>query len=95
MLGDYFIKKLNSINTNKVSEIREEGLFIGIELHKSVGLARPYCEALMEKGMLCKETHDYVIRLAPPLIVEKADIDWMVDQLAEVLKTNIVLFRPL
>ncbi|MDG1709061.1 MAG: ornithine--oxo-acid transaminase [Emcibacteraceae bacterium] len=86
MLGDYFIKKLNSIKTNKVSEIRGKGLFIGIELHKSVGLARPYCEALMEKGMLCKETHDYVIRLAPPLIVEKENIDWMVEQIAEVLK---------
>lgn len=86
MLGDYFIKKLESIKTNKVSEIRGKGLFIGIELHKSVGLARPYCEALMEKGMLCKETHDYVIRLSPPLIVEKADIDWMVEQIAEVLK---------
>ncbi|MCC3860664.1 ornithine--oxo-acid transaminase [Pseudemcibacter aquimaris] len=86
MLGDYFLKKLNSIQTNKIAEIRGKGLFIGIELHKSVGLARPYCEALMEKGMLCKETHDYVIRLAPPLIVEKADIDWMVEQIADVLK---------
>jgi len=86
MLGDYFIKKLSAIKTNKISEIRGKGLFIGIELHKSVGLARPYCEALMKKGMLCKETHDYVIRLAPPLIVEKEDIDWMVDQIAEVLK---------
>lgn len=86
MLGDYFLKKLNAIKTNKVAEIRGKGLFIGIELHKSVGLARPYCEALMEKGMLCKETHDYVIRLAPPLIVEKEDIDWMVEQIADVLK---------
>lgn len=86
MLGDYFIKKLSAIKTNKISEIRGKGLFIGIELHKSVGLARPYCEALMKKGMLCKETHDYVIRLAPPLIVEKEDIDWMVDQIADVLK---------
>lgn len=86
MLGDYFLKKLNAIKTNKVAEIRGKGLFIGIELHKSVGLARPYCEALMDKGMLCKETHDYVIRLAPPLIVEKEDIDWMVEQIEDVLK---------
>lgn len=86
MLGDYFIKKLSAIKTNKIFEIRGKGLFIGIELHKSVGLARPYCEALMKKGMLCKETHDYVIRLAPPLIIEKEDIDWMVDQIADVLK---------
>ncbi len=86
LLGDYFIKKLNAIKTNKIAEIRGKGLFIGIELHKSVGLARPYCEALMEKGMLCKETHDYVIRLAPPLTVEKENIDWMVEQIEEVLK---------
>ncbi len=86
LLGDYFIKKLNAIKTNKIAEIRGKGLFIGIELHKSVGLARPYCEALMDKGMLCKETHDYVIRLAPPLTVEKDNIDWMVEQIEEVLK---------
>lgn len=86
LLGDYFIKKLNAIKTNKIAAIRGKGLFIGVELHKSVGLARPYCEALMKRGMLCKETHDYVIRLAPPLIIEKEDIDWMVEQIAEVLK---------
>lgn len=86
LLGDYFLKKLSAIKTNKIAEIRGKGLFIGIELQKSVGLARPYCEALMEKGMLCKETHDYVIRLAPPLIIEKEDIDWMVEQIEDVLK---------
>ena len=86
LLGDYFMKKLQAIKTNKIAEIRGKGLFIGIELQKSVGLARPYCEALMERGMLCKETHDYVIRLAPPLIVEKEDIDWMVEQIEAVLK---------
>tara|TARA_R110002096_G_scaffold435770_1_gene662639 strand:- start:107963 stop:109168 length:1206 start_codon:yes stop_codon:yes gene_type:complete len=86
LLGDYFVKKLRAINTNKIADIRGKGLFIGIELHKSVGLARPYCEALMKKGMLCKETHDYVIRLAPPLIIEKENIDWMVEQIEAVLK---------
>lgn len=86
MLGDYFLKKLEAIKTNKIADIRGKGLFIGVELHKSVGIARPYCEALMKKGMLCKETHDYVIRLAPPLIVEKEDIDWMVEQIEDVLK---------
>lgn len=86
LLGDYFMKKLRAIKTNKIAEIRGKGLFIGIELHKSVGLARPYCEALMKKGMLCKETHDYVIRLAPPLIIEKENIDWMVEQIEAVLK---------
>lgn len=86
MLGDYLMKKLAAIPTNKIADIRGKGLFIGIELHQSVGLARPYCEALMERGLLCKETHDYVIRLAPPLVIEKENIDWMVEQIADVLK---------
>jgi len=86
MLGDYLMRKLEEIPTNKISQIRGKGLFVGIELNKDLGGARPYCEALMEKGMLCKETHDHVIRLAPPLVIEKDNIDWMVEQIAAVLK---------
>ena len=85
-LGDYLLQKLKDIKTNKVVDIRGKGLFIGIELDKSIGLARPYCEALMARGMLCKETHDYVIRLAPPLVIEKENIDWMVEQINSVLQ---------
>tara|TARA_B100001939_G_scaffold301153_1_gene277516 strand:- start:19 stop:1227 length:1209 start_codon:yes stop_codon:yes gene_type:complete len=85
LLGDYLMRKLEAIPTNKVAEIRGKGLMVGIELHKDVGPARPYCEALMERGMLCKETHETVIRIAPPLTIEKENIDWMVDQLTEVL----------
>ena len=86
ILGDYLIRKLELIQTNKIVDIRGRGLFIGIELDKSLGGARSYCEALMKKGILCKETHDHVIRLAPPLVIENEHIDWMVDQIAEVLK---------
>lgn len=86
ILGDYLMRKLELIQTNKIVAIRGRGLFVGIELDKSLGGARSYCEALMKKGMLCKETHEHVIRLAPPLVIENEHIDWMVDQIAEVLK---------
>ena len=85
ILGDYLMRKLQAIPTNKIVDIRGRGLFIGIELNKDLGGARSYCEALMTKGLLCKETHDHVIRLAPPLVIENKHIDWMVDQIAEVL----------
>ena len=86
ILGDYLMRKLQTIQSNKIVEIRGRGLFIGIELNKSLGGARSYCEALMEKGILCKETHDHVIRLTPPLVIENEHIDWIVDKIAEVLK---------
>ncbi len=65
-----------------ISEIRGKGLMVGIELDQP---ARPFCEALFSKGVLCKETHDKVIRFAPPLVVSEADLDWALDQLIEVL----------
>lgn len=63
--------------------MRGKGLFIGVELTES---ARPYCEALKDKGLLCKETHENVIRFAPPLIIEKDDLDWALEQIREVMK---------
>ncbi len=86
ILGDYLMRKLQTIRTNKIVEIRGKGLFIGIELEESLGGARRYCEALMARGILCKETHDHVIRLAPPLIIEKEHIDMLVDEITAVLK---------
>jgi len=86
LLGDYLIRKLQNIKTNKIADIRGKGLFVGIELDHSLGGARAYCEALMKRGMLCKETHEHVIRLAPPLVIEKENIDWMVDEIAAVLQ---------
>lgn len=85
-LGNYFREKLNEINTEHVKEIRGRGLFIGVELHPEAGGARRFCEALMNLGILCKETHSHVIRFAPPLVITKDEIDWAVKQVAEVLQ---------
>jgi ornithine--oxo-acid transaminase len=62
------------------------GLLIGIELKPAAGTARAFCERLLARGVLCKDTHAQVIRLAPPLIVERAEIDWLLDQLRAVLQ---------
>ncbi|MCX6163391.1 MAG: aminotransferase class III-fold pyridoxal phosphate-dependent enzyme, partial [Ignavibacteriae bacterium] len=83
--GEYFRGKLREIETNYVKEIRGKGLFIGVELKKEAGGARKYCEGLMKLGMLCKETHEHVIRFAPPLVITKEEIDWAVEQVKKVL----------
>jgi ornithine--oxo-acid transaminase len=81
-LGAYFLEQVRAIRSDKVKEVRGRGLWIGIEVH---GAARPYCEALKNEGMLCKETHDHVIRLAPPLVITREEIDWAVSKLRKVL----------
>ncbi len=81
-LGAYFLGKLREVKSPVVKEVRGRGLWIGVEL---TGKARPYCEALQHEGMLCKETHDHVIRLAPPLVITKPEIDWAVDRIRKVL----------
>jgi len=80
-LGDYFKKELQKINHPTIKEVRGKGLFIGMELNEQ---ARPFCEALKDKGLLCKETHENVIRFAPPLIIEKDEIDWALEKINEV-----------
>jgi ornithine--oxo-acid transaminase len=84
-LGLYFREQLKNINSPHVKEIRGKGLFIGVELKTESGGARRFCEALMEKGILCKETHSHVIRFAPPLVISKAEIDWAIGHIKEVL----------
>jgi ornithine--oxo-acid transaminase len=84
-LGVYFKKQLEAIDTPHVKEVRGRGLLIGVELKHELGGARPFCEKLREKGLLCKETHDHVIRFAPPLVITKEEIDWAVEQVADVL----------
>ncbi len=86
-MGEYFLGRLKTIDSKHVKEIRGIGLWIGIELHKEAGGARRFCEALQHEGLLCKETHDHVIRIAPPLIIKKEEIDWAVERLAKVLTT--------
>ena len=81
-LGKYFLEQLRTIRSSAVKEVRGRGLWIGIELHKE---ARPYCEALKEQGILCKETHERVIRIAPPLVITREEIDWALDRIRKVL----------
>lgn len=84
-LGNYFRQKLSEIKSKHVKEIRGKGLFIGVELKPEAKGARRFCEALKEKGILCKETHEHVIRFAPPLIITKEDIDWALPKIENVL----------
>jgi len=81
-LGEYFIKELEKIQNPVIKEIRGKGLFVGVELHTS---ARPYCEKLKEEGLLCKETHETVIRFAPPLIITKEELNWALQKIQNVL----------
>ncbi|MBW7887493.1 MAG: ornithine--oxo-acid transaminase [Bacteroidetes bacterium] len=81
-LGTYFSNRLRAIKNPLIKEIRSRGLWIGVELNTK---ARPFCEALMKEGILCKETHDTVIRFAPPLIITKDEIDWAVEKIKNVL----------
>ncbi|MCY8231595.1 ornithine--oxo-acid transaminase [Priestia endophytica] len=82
-LGNYFKEQLEKIQSSIVKEVRGKGLFIGVELHEK---ARSYCEKLKAEGLLCKETHDTVIRFAPPLIIEQEDLDWAIDKIRKVLQ---------
>jgi len=87
-MGDYFIDQLKKIDSPHVKEIRGKGLLIGVELKPSAGGARRFCEALMKKGILAKETHDNVIRFAPPLVIDKKTIDWALPRINDVLKMD-------
>jgi len=86
-MGEYFMGKLRSIQSSYVNEIRGKGLLIGVELHKVAGGARRFCEALQERGLLCKETHRDVIRFAPPLVIQKEEVDWAFERIEDVLTT--------
>ncbi|MCF8261231.1 MAG: ornithine--oxo-acid transaminase [Melioribacteraceae bacterium] len=88
-LGNYFREKLKAVGSPHVKEIRGKGLFIGVELHQSAGGARRFCEALKDRGILCKETHDNVIRFAPPLVIKKEEIDWAMESIHEVLLMDV------
>lgn len=79
-LGEWFMRELRTIEHPKIREIRGRGLLVGIELTVP---ARPFCEALMERGLLCKETHDFVVRIAPPLVVTREDLKWAGQQIRE------------
>lgn len=83
--GEYFMEQLSEIPTPYVKEVRGKGLLIGVELYPKAGGARRFCEALKNEGILCKETHDNVIRFAPPLIIQRETIDWALPKIRAVL----------
>jgi ornithine--oxo-acid transaminase len=84
-LGDYLIAELRKIDSPLIRDIRGRGLFVGMEIDPSLGTARALCEALMARGLLSKESHETVVRLAPPLVIGKQEIDWALQQIREVL----------
>jgi ornithine--oxo-acid transaminase len=84
--GNYMMSRLQQLNSPNVKEIRGKGLLIGVELKESAGGARRFCEALMDRGILCKETHKTVVRFAPPLVITRDEINWALDHIEEVLK---------
>ncbi len=83
-LGEYFLGRLRTLTSPAIKEVRGRGLWIGLELH---GPARPYCERLKEQGVLCKETHDHVIRFAPPLVITREEIDWAFERIQRVIES--------
>jgi len=85
LMGEYFMEQIAEIPSPHVKEVRGKGLLIGVELKPESGGARRFCEALKDRGILAKETHQHVIRFAPPLIIDKATIDWVLPKLREVL----------
>ncbi len=84
-LGAYFLERLRTLRSPDLREVRGVGLWIGIELNRP---ARSYCEALKEEGILCKETHERVIRIAPPLVITREEIDWAFDRIRKVLEKH-------
>ena len=87
-MGDYLIDQLSEIPSRHVKEVRGRGLLVGVELKPEAGGARRFCEALKQRGILAKETHQHVIRFAPPLIIDRPTIDWALKPIREVLLEN-------
>ncbi len=84
-MGAYLFEKLRAIDNDGIKEIRGRGLWVGIEFHPSAGKAIDYCKKLMDEGMLCKDTHEQTMRLAPPLCITKDELDWAIERLVKVL----------
>ncbi|HDT14180.1 MAG TPA: ornithine--oxo-acid transaminase [Candidatus Aminicenantes bacterium] len=84
--GAYFMDKLRRVRSRFIKEVRGRGLLIGVELHPEAGGARRFCEELMKEGLLCKETHDNVIRFAPPLTIRDKDLNWALKRIKSVFR---------
>jgi ornithine--oxo-acid transaminase len=85
LLGTYFMEQLAEIPSPHVKEVRGRGLLIGVELKPEARGARRFCEALQERGILAKETHEHILRFAPPLVIDKETIDWALPSIRDVL----------
>ena len=83
--GAYFIAGLEQIRSNAVKEVRGRGLMLAVELHPEAGGARRYCQALKQRGILCKDTHEHSIRIAPPLVITREQVDWTLERFGKVL----------
>jgi len=88
VMGEYFLSKLLQTKSPYIKEVRGKGLMIGVELIPEAGGARQYCKALMAQGLLCKETHENIIRFAPPLVITKEEIDWAMERIEHVFTTQ-------
>ena len=84
-MGAYLMRQLDEIDSPLITTVRGKGLFVGVEIDPEIGTAREVCERLMERGLLSKETHETVVRLAPPLVISRAEIDWAIEQIREVI----------
>lgn len=84
--GEYFLRELQKIQNKHIKEVRGKGLLIGIELNPEAGGARRFCEALMKEGLLCKETHENVVRFAPPLTIKQKDLNWALKKIKKVFR---------
>jgi len=85
-MGAYFLDRLKKLKSDDLKDVRGRGLWIGVEMKSA---ARPYCEALKEEGILCKETHERVIRFAPPLVITREDIDWAFERIRRVIERRL------
>jgi ornithine--oxo-acid transaminase len=85
VLGAHMLERLRAIASPALKEVRGRGLWAGAEIDPAIASARETCERLLEKGVLSKETHHTVVRLAPPLVIARADLDWALDRFEEVL----------
>jgi ornithine--oxo-acid transaminase len=84
-MGEHFLAGLRALGSPLIKAIRGRGLMIGVELHPDAGGARAYCEKLMGLGILCKDTHEHTIRLAPPLVIKPEEIDWALERIGRAL----------
>jgi ornithine--oxo-acid transaminase len=83
-MGEYFLLQLKGIRSPFIKEVRGKGLLIGVDLYPEAGGARRFCEKLMSQGLLCKETHENIVRFAPPLVITKKEIDWALERIESV-----------